>query len=71
MAGIEEVVGTTGKFQFRVWLLSPAFSESVGTLNLIRPSVPLSVCHKNFNIAHIFWSINDRALIFGKHDPCD
>ena len=33
-------------------------------------SVPLSVCHKNFNLAHIFWSINDRALIFGMHDPC-
>ena len=58
-------------------LLSPAFRESVGTLNLIRPSVPLSVCpsvclsvclsvcHKNFNLAHIFWSINDKALIFG------
>ena len=24
-------------------------------------SVPLSVCHKNFNLAHIFWSITDRA----------
>ena len=64
-------------------LLSSAFRESVGTLNLIRRSVPLSlclsvrlsvclsVCHKNFNLAHIYWSINDRALIFGMHDPCD
>ena len=34
-------------------------------------SVCLSVCHKNFNLAHIFWSINDYALIFGMHDPCD
>ena len=34
-------------------------------------SVCQSVCHKNFNLAHIFWSINDRALIFGMHDPCD
>ena len=46
-----------------------------GTLKLIRPSVSpsvcQSVCHKNFNLAHIFWSINDRALIFGMHDPCD
>ena len=42
-----------------------------GTLKLIRPSVCPSVCHKNFNLAHIFWSINDRALIFGRHDPCD
>ena len=56
-------------------LLSPAFRESGGTLKLIRPSVSPSVCqslcHKNFNLAHIFWSINDRALIFGMHDPCD
>ena len=37
----------------------------------VRPSVRLSVCHKNFNLAHIFWSIKDRALIFGMHDPCD
>ena len=34
-------------------------------------SVRPSVRHKNFNLAHIFWSINDRALIFGMHDPCD
>ena len=37
----------------------------------VRLSVPLSVCHKKFNLAHIFWSVNDRALIFGMHDPCD
>ena len=37
----------------------------------VRPSVRLSVCHKNFNLAHIFWSINDRALILGMHDHCD
>ena len=52
-------------------LLSPAFAKALGTLNLIRPSVRPSVCHKNFNLAHIFWSIKDRALIFGMHDPCD
>ena len=34
-------------------------------------SVRPSVHHKNFNLAHIFWSINDRELIFGMHDPCD
>ena len=34
-------------------------------------SVRLSVCHKNFNLAQIFWIINDRALIFGMHEPCD
>ena len=34
------------------------------------PSVCLSACHKNFNLAHTFWSINDRALIFGMLDPC-
>ena len=33
--------------------------------------VPPSVCHKNFNLAHIFRSIDDRAVIFGMHDPCD
>ena len=33
--------------------------------------VHLLVCHRNFNLAHICWSINDRALIFGMHDPCD
>ena len=57
----------------------PRFRESVGTLNLIRPSfcpsvrpsVRPSVCHKNFNLSHNFWSINDRALIFGMHDHCD
>ena len=31
----------------------------------------LSVCHKNLSLAHIFWRINDRALIFGMHDPYD
>ena len=58
-----------------VYIIVPHFRKSVGTLNLIRlsvrPSVRPSVCHKNFNLAHIFWSIKDRALIFGMHDPCD
>ena len=52
-------------------LLSPHLLWKRGTLKLIRPSVSLSICHKNFNLAQIFWSINDRALIFGMHDPCD
>ena len=40
----------------------------------VRQSIRLSVCHKNFNLTHIFWGINhfnDRTLIFGMHDPCD
>ena len=42
----------------------------------IRPSVCLVsiclfVCHKNFNLAHTFCSINERALIFGIDVPCD
>ena len=53
----------------------PRLSRERVTLKLIRPtvcqSVRPSVCHKNFNLAHIFWSINDRALIFGMYDPCD
>ena len=35
------------------------------------PSIHSSECHINFNLAHIFCSINDRALIYGLHDPCD
>ena len=56
---------------------SPAFAKrgdikSHSSVRLsVRPSVRPSVCHKNFNLAHIFWSIKDRALIFGMHDPCD
>ena len=47
----------------------PSVCPSVWTLNLIRlsvcPSVPLYVCHKNFNIlSHIFWTVWDRASIF-------
>ena len=49
----------------------PRFCESVGTLNLIRPSVCLSVCHKNFNLGHNFCTITDRALILGMCVPCD
>ena len=52
--------------------LSPAFCKSRGHLNsFVHLSVCLSVCRKNLNLAHIFWSINDRALIFGMHDHCD
>ena len=55
----------------------PRFRESVGTLNLIRPSVrpsvclSASVCHKNFNLGHNFCTITDRALILGMCVPCD
>ena len=47
-----------------VFLIVPHFHESEGTLNLIRLSVCPSVCHKNFNLSHNFWTIKDRAFIF-------
>ena len=51
----------------------PPFAKAgdIKTHSSVRPSVHLSVCHKNLNLAHIFWNINDRALIFGMHDLCD
>ena len=54
-------------------LSSPIFCESGGHLNsFVCLSVCPSVClSKNFNLAHIFWSINDRALIFDMHDHYD
>ena len=42
----------------------PRLSRKRGTLKLIR----LSLCHENFNLTNIFWSINNRALILGMHD---
>ena len=47
-----------------------AKAGDIKTHSSVCPSVRPSVCHKNFNLTHIFWSINDRALIFGMHDPC-
>ena len=45
----------------------PRFRESSGTLNLIRlslrPSLCLSVRHKNFNLGHNVCTITGRALI--------
>ena len=49
--------------------LSPPFAKAVDIKTYL--SVCLSIWHKNFNLAHIFWSINGRALIFGIHYPCD
>ena len=53
----------------------PCLLRKWGTLKLIHLSLCLSICpslsHKNFNLPHIFWSINYRALIFGMHDSCD
>ena len=49
-------------------VIIPRLSQKGGGGDIKTPSF---VCHKNFNLAHIFWSINDRALIFGMHDPCD
>ena len=37
----------------------------------VRPSVCLSVCHKNINLGHNFCAIKDRALILGMCVPCD
>ena len=60
-----EFVAVQASFDF----LSPAFRESVGikTHLSVCPSVHLI----NLNLAHIFWSINDRAMIFGMRDPYD
>ena len=54
----------------------PRFRESVGTLNLIRPSVCPSVrlsvrLSQNFNLGHNFCTITDRALILGMCVSCD
>ena len=52
-------------------ILPPHFCENP----FVRPSIGLfvrpSVCRKNFNIAHIFWSIKDTCitLMFGMNDP--
>ena len=48
-----------------------AKARDIKSHSSVRPSVRPSARHKNFNLAHIFWSINDRALIFGMHAPCD
>ena len=49
--------------------LSPAYRESEGIKTHL--SVCPSVHLKNLNLAHVFWSINDGAMIFGMHDPYD
>ena len=50
-------------------ILSPTFHESKDIKTHL--SIYPSVHHKNLNLAHIFWSMNDRAMIFGMHKPCD
>ena len=53
-------------------VIVPHLSRKRETLKLVRLSVHQSVCpSQKVNLAHIFWSINDRALIFGMHDPYD
>ena len=47
----------------------PPFAKR-GALNLLHRSVRPSFCTKT-NLAHIFWSIYDRTLIFGMYDHCD
>ena len=52
----------------------PPFFAKAGDIKIhssVCPSIPPSVCYKNFNLAHIFCGINDKALIFGMHDYCD
>ena len=44
-----------------------AKAGDIKTHSSVRPSF----CHKNFNLADIFKSINGRALILTMHDPCD
>ena len=55
----------------------PRFRESVGTLNLIRPSFPLSIrpsiypsITKTLTLA-ITYALLERALILGMCVPCD
>ena len=50
-------------------VIVPRRSRKRGTLKHICLSIRLSVHHKNFNLDHIFWSINDGAFIIGMHDP--
>ena len=51
-------------------LIVPCLSQKRGNIKT-HSSVCLSVRHKNFNLTHILWSINVRALIFGMHDFYD
>ena len=37
--------------------------------SFVCPSVCLAFHYKRFNLAHIVWSINGRAIIFGMNDP--
>ena len=66
-------MGTGNKIHYIIimFVFVPALSWRRGTLKLIHPSVCMSI--KNFNLAYIFWSIDDIhvALIFGMHEHCD
>ena len=60
-----------GIFLFVYCYCPPCFSKRGGHSNsFIRPSVPLSLCHKNFKV-HIFSNLMNRGLIFGTHVPRD
>ena len=51
--------------KFYIRFLSLVLSRNHGDIKkFICPFDRPSVCHKNFNLAHIFWSINNRLLIF-------
>ena len=60
-------------FVLKVTCCPPRFAKAgdIKTHSFVCPSVHLSICPKNSNLAYIFWSIKDWALIFGMHDPCD
>ena len=55
-------------------IFCPPLSRKRGDIkshSSVCPSVPLSVCHKNFNLGHNFCTFTGRALILGMCVLCD
>ena len=54
-------------------LFELGMQKSQSTLQFVRPSIGLfvhpSVCRKNFNISHNFWSIKDITLHLFSQNP--